>query len=86
MKFTGKKGQEIAELKEDLASLKEKFIPIDKTLDCQEQYSRRNCLFVHGVDEKNNEDTDQAIINIVRNGLGEEISIHDIDRTLLRKT
>ena len=31
--------------------------------------------------EKNNEDTDQEIINIVKNGLGEEIAIHDIDRT-----
>ena len=31
---------------------------VDKTLDRQEQYSRRNCLLVHGVEEKNNEDTD----------------------------
>ena len=29
----------------------------------------------------NNEDTDQAIINIVKNDLGEEFTIHDIDRT-----
>ena len=51
------------------------------TLDRSEQYSRRNCLLVHGVKEKNNEDTDQEIINIVKNGLGEEIAIYDIDRT-----
>ena len=31
--------------------------------------------------EQNNEDTDQEIINIVKNDLGEEITIHDIDRT-----
>ena len=59
-------------------SLKETFFQVDKTLDHQEQYSRRNCLLVHGVEEKNNEDTDQEIINIVKNDLGEEITIHDI--------
>ena len=61
-----KKEKEIAELKEDLTSLKEKFFQVDKTLDCQEQYSRRNCLLVHGLQEKNNEDTDQEIINIIK--------------------
>ena len=75
------KEKEIAELKEDLTSLKEKFFQVERTLDHQEQYSRRNCLLVHGVEEKNNEDTDQEIINIVKNDLGEEITIHDIDRT-----
>ena len=64
-----------------MTSLKEKIFKVDKTLDRQEQYSRRNCLLVHGVEEKNNEDTDQEIINIVKNDLGEEITIHDIDRT-----
>ena len=64
-----------------MTSLKEKFFQVDKTLDRQEQYSRRNCLLVHGVEENNNEDTDQEIINIVKNDLGEEITIHDIDRT-----
>ena len=61
--------------------LKEKFIEVDKTLDHQEQYSRRNLFLLHRVDEKNNEDTDQAIINIIKNALGEEIAIHDVDRT-----
>ena len=52
-------------------------------LDCQKQYSRRDFLLVHGVEKKNNEDIDQEIINIVKNDLGEEITIHDIDRTHL---
>ena len=76
-----RKEKEIRELKEDLASLKEKFFQVDKTLDRREQYSRRNCLLAHGVEEQNNEDTDQENINIVKNGLGEEITVHDIDRT-----
>ena len=43
------KEKEIAELKEDLTSLKQQFFQVDKTLDRQEQYSKRNCLLVHGV-------------------------------------
>ena len=35
-------------------------------LECQGEYSRRNYLLVHGVDEKNNEDTAQEIIKIVK--------------------
>ena len=75
------KEKEIAELKEDLVSLKETFFQVDKALDRQEQYSRQNCLLIHGVEETNNKDADQEIINIVKNDLGEEITIHDIDRT-----
>ena len=33
------------------------------------------------MDEKNNADTDQAIINILKNDLEVEITIHDIGRT-----
>ena len=36
------------------------------------------------MDEKNNKDTDQETINIVKNDLGEEIIIHDIERYNLR--
>ena len=50
-------------------------------MDRQEQYSREKCLAVHGVvDEKNNEETDQAIINLIKNDSREEITIHNIDR------
>ena len=63
------KEKEIAELNEDLTSLKETFSQVDKTVDRQEQYSRRNCLLVHGVEEKNNEDKDQEIISNLKNDL-----------------
>ena len=49
-----------------------KLTEVEKTLDRQEQYSRRNCLLVHKVDEKHDEDTEQTIINTVKNDLGEE--------------
>ena len=36
---------------------------MDAVLDRQEQYSRRNCLLVHGIVEETAEDTDEKIIN-----------------------
>ena len=36
---------------------------MDAVLDRQEQYSRRNCLLVHGIVEETIEDTDEKIIN-----------------------
>ena len=71
----------IEKLKQDLVSLKEKFIEVDKTLDRQEQYSKRNGLLVHEVDGKNNEDTDQAIIDIIKNNIVGKIIIYNIDKT-----
>ena len=38
---------------------------------------------MHGVDGKNDEYTNQAIINIIKNYMGEEITIYDIHKTHL---
>ena len=72
------KENEIAELKEDLAFLKEKFIEVDKNLYHQKLYSGRNCHLVHGVDEKYNEDRNQAIISIIKMIWERKLLIHYI--------
>ena len=51
------------------------------TLDKHEQYSRRNCLLLHGVAENNNESTDDVVMKTIREKMGEEIRDIDIDRT-----
>ena len=40
-----------------------KRLEMDAIVDRQEQYSRRNCLLVHGIVEETAEDTDEKIIN-----------------------
>ena len=35
-------------------------------LDRQEQYSRRNCLLIHGLPESKNENTDELVIDTVK--------------------
>ena len=49
----------INSLEKKVLGLTETVIPVDK----QEQYSRRNCILIHGVKENQNKDTDEVVIN-----------------------
>ena len=60
--------REIIERKEKIIEPEEKTRKMDKNIndlnrviDRQEQYSRRNCILVHGVKESENEDTDVVV-------------------------
>ena len=60
--------REITERKEKIIEPEEKTRKMDKNIndlnrviDRQEQYSRRNCILVHGVKESENEDTDVVL-------------------------
>ena len=59
------KEREIAELKSSINGLNARLDKADRPLDCQEQYSRRNCLLIHSIDEENQEKTDEVVINIL---------------------
>lgn len=55
---------------------------MEDQVDKMEQYSRRNCLLLHGVPEAANEDTDELILQQAQKMLGSSgISITDIDRS-----
>ena len=46
--------KEIEDLKQEVQELRKHLYNVDHILDKQEQYSRRNCLLVHGVKESDN--------------------------------
>ena len=46
-----------------------------------DQYSRRNCLQIFGIEEQDNESTDDIICQLARDSLGVTISKDDIDRS-----
>ena len=50
-------------------------------LDRQEQYSRRNCLLIHGVPESKNQNTDEQVIDTIKEKMGEEIEKNEINRS-----
>ena len=47
----------------------------------QEQYSRRNCLLIHGITEGNQENTDALALEIFKEKLDIELTQRDLDRT-----
>ena len=53
---------------------------MDAGLDRQEQYSRRTCLLIHGVDEVEGEDTNELSIKVIEEHMNQKIKLEDIDR------
>ena len=52
-----------------------------KHCDEQEQRGRNYCLLFHGVEEKDNEDTDNLVLGIINTNLGVKLSLDDIQRS-----
>ena len=71
----------IEELRGEVSSLNEKLNGITEQVDRQEQYSRRNCLLIHGMTEGDQENTDGFALEIFRKKLDIELKQRDLDRT-----
>ena len=57
---------------------------IDKlknSVDQQEQYSRLNCLLVHGIAEANDENIDDLVLKTINDKLDANIAEKEIDRS-----
>ena len=57
-----KKDQQIKCLQEHVSFLENKNGEIEQQIDRQEQYSRRNYLLIHGIEERRHEVTDEVVI------------------------
>ena len=71
----------IEDLKSEVDSLSTKIEKLEKLQDQQEQYSRGDCLLVHGTAKEKEEITDEVIINTLNEKLDLEIKLQDIERT-----
>ena len=74
------KDKKISELEKHMNSLEIENKTLSEMIDDQEQYSRRNCLLLHGVDEEDVEDTDQKTIEVIAEEMGVQL-VKDLDRT-----
>ena len=54
---------------------------LSSQVDKQEQYSRRNCLLLHGIPENKNEKTDDLCLATINEHLELAITEVDIERT-----
>ena len=71
----------IKNLEGKVNNLTETVAKLIKKADDQEQYSRRNCLLVHGLPENSRENTDDLVISMFKNEMDMEVFSDDIDRS-----
>ena len=57
-----KKDKIIGAMKSDMVNMNEKIEILERIVEKQEQYSRRNCLFLHGIAEGERENTDKLVL------------------------
>ena len=62
-----------------ITELTDKVGNLSVQVDEQEQYSRRNCLLIYGIEENRNEDTDTLSISIINEHLALDIQLSNID-------
>ena len=76
-----KNEEKINNLEKKVSEMSSKIENLEKSIDDQEQFSRRNCLLIHGISESDGENVDDIVINTVQDNMEITVSINDIDRT-----
>ena len=71
----------VATLQNELKSATMKVQDLEKKMERQEQYSRRNCILIHGLKEEIDESTDDRVLKLFREELNEDVLLADLDRT-----
>ena len=64
----------INNLMENVAKLTKKVDDLTEAVEKQEQYSRHNCLLIHGIPEKKQENNDELCIKVVNEHLDLDIN------------
>lgn len=78
---TDSKSREIVNVQNLLEIQQEQIKSLQRKLDQQEQYSRRNCLLFFGFEERSEEDTDDIILQVANEVLQVDLSKDDLERT-----
>ena len=73
--------KKIEELNGTVSKMNERIEELENKIDRQEQYSRRNCILIHGIAENKEENTDQQAIDFINENLDIKIDEIDIDRS-----
>ena len=73
--------ENLNKLETEVKSLKEENQLLKQQLENQEQYSRRNCLLIHGVPPNTETSTDDTAKQFFEEALGLDIAENDIDRS-----
>ena len=69
-----------SDLSKENISLTARVAALEAQVDQAEQYSRRNCLRISGIQEEKNENTDDIVLRIASD-IGSSVQAQDIDRS-----
>ena len=69
------------ELKAENIRLNERLNKMAIQTDDQEQRSRNGCLLIHGIEENDDDDTDNIALRVINNELGVDLTIDGIQRS-----
>lgn len=72
---------EIKALRTELGHVKSEKNQLETRVEDAEQYSRRNCLLLHGVPENTGENTTSVVIGTINDRLGLDLERNHLDRT-----
>ena len=75
------KTAEIKKLDQEMMSMNKEIRSFQRVIEEQEQYSRRNCLRFHGIEETSGENTDQLVISLVKDKMEIDLRPEDLDRS-----
>ena len=73
--------EKIEELNVKVTEMGKKIEELEQVTDRQEQYSRRNCLLLHGIEENDHENIDGLAIKFINEKMELDVKHIDIDRT-----
>ena len=71
----------INNFKGKVSYLSEKLGKLEESIDAQQQYTQRNCLLLHGIEETKGKDTDIIVPEILNDDMGLNISQTALDRS-----
>ena len=68
-------------MKSDMVNMNEKIEKLERIVDRQEQYSRCNCLLLHGTAEGKRENTDELVLETLNEKMYIDLTPADLDGT-----
>ena len=64
-----------------MVNMNEKIENLERIVEKKEQYSRRNCLLLHGTAEGERENTDELVLETLNEKMHIDLTPSDLDRT-----
>ena len=68
-------------MKSDMVNKNEKIKKLERIVDRQKQYLRRNCLLLHNIAETEHENIDDSVLETLNEKFHVELTLSDVDRT-----